>query len=72
MPRLPQLQNSKYYQTVRHGYARGQEAATYVQNIRHYRGILEWQDIARSKSLPPIETVDYLPSVIVGLKLQAL
>ena len=72
MPRLPQLQNSKYYQTVRHGYARGQEAATYVQNIRHYRGILEWQDIARSKPLPPIETVDYLPSVIVGLKLQAL
>ena len=72
MLRLPQLQNSKYYQTVRHGYARGQEAATYVQNIRHYQGILEWQDIARNKPLPPIEVEDYLPEILAGLKLQAL
>ena len=72
MLRLPQLQNSKYYQTVRHGYARGQEAATYVQNIRHYLGILQWQDIARNKPLPPIEAEEYLPEVMQRLKLQAL
>ncbi|MEP5567795.1 MAG: membrane-bound lytic murein transglycosylase MltF [Halioglobus sp.] len=72
MLRLPQLQNSKYYQTVRHGYARGQEAATYVQNIRHYRGILQWQDIARNKPLPPIEVEQYLPEAMEKLKLQAL
>ncbi|MEH6585471.1 MAG: membrane-bound lytic murein transglycosylase MltF [Halioglobus sp.] len=72
MPRLPQLQNSKYYQTVRHGYARGQEAATYVQNIRHYQGILEWQDIAQNKPLPPIETDDYVPEALEGIRLRAL
>ena len=72
MQRLPQLQNSKYYQTVRHGYARGQEAATYVQNIRHYQGILEWQDIAQNKPLPPIEAADHLPEVLEGIGLNAL
>ena len=72
MKHLPQLQNSKYYSTLRHGYARGQEAVTYVQNIRHYQGILEWQDIARNKPLPPIEAAKYLPPQLKGLRLRAL
>ena len=72
MERLPQLQNSRYYQTVRHGYARGNEAVTYVQNIRHYQGILEWQDIARNKPLPPIETEQYLPEILETISLKAL
>ena len=38
---LPRLQQKKYYETVRYGYARGQEPVQYVQNIRHYRSILE-------------------------------
>ena len=72
MERLPQLQNSKYYQTVRHGYARGQEAATYVQNIRHYQGILQWQDIAQNKPLPPVEAEGHLPGNMQGIGLKAL
>ncbi|RLQ23840.1 membrane-bound lytic murein transglycosylase MltF [Seongchinamella sediminis] len=72
MERLPLLQNSKYYQTLRHGYARGREAATYVQNIRHYRGILAWQDIARNKPLPPVATDPLLPAVLRRVGLNAL
>lgn len=43
---LPLLQQSTYYKTVKHGYARGTEAATYVENIYHFYNILEswaWQ-----------------------------
>lgn len=40
------LQQSQYYQTVTHGYARGLEAQTYVKNIYQFHNILEsyaWQ-----------------------------
>ena len=43
---LPLLQQSQYYRTLRHGYARGLEAQTYVRNIYHFYNILEsyaWQ-----------------------------
>lgn len=43
---LPLLQQTPYYRTVNHGYARGTEAATYVENIFHFYNILEswaWQ-----------------------------
>jgi membrane-bound lytic murein transglycosylase F len=72
MKALPLLQNSKYYTTVKRGYARGREAVTYVQNIRHYQGILEWQDIADNQPLPPLEAQDYLPAVLNGITLKAL
>jgi len=72
MPRLPLLQKSSHYKTTRYGYARGVEAANYVQNIRHYRAILDWQDISDNKPLPPIKVEDYLPEVLRGIRLQAL
>ncbi len=72
MKALPLLENSKHYSTLKRGYARGREAVSYVQNIRHYRGILEWQDIARNQPLPPIEARDYLPEVLTGVTLKAL
>lgn len=40
--RLPLLQQKKYYQTTRFGYARGNEAVTYVANIRRYYDTLVW------------------------------
>ena len=40
--RLPLLSKRKYYQTVRHGKARGQEPVTYVDNIRNYYDLLVW------------------------------
>ncbi|KFE31230.1 transglycosylase SLT domain protein [Vibrio mimicus] len=34
--RLPQLQQKKYFTQTRYGYARGDEARNYVENIRRY------------------------------------
>ncbi len=45
---LKLLQQKKYHSTVKHGYARGNEPVQYVDNIRHYKSILEWHDIQRS------------------------
>ncbi|WAJ71521.1 membrane-bound lytic murein transglycosylase MltF [Catenovulum adriaticum] len=39
---LPLLQKKKYYKKTRYGYARGQEAVTYVENIRRYYDSLVW------------------------------
>ena len=72
MEHLPLLQKSKHYQTTRYGYARGLEAVTYVQNIRHYFSILEWQDLPAHKTLPPLRTEEYLPAVLRDVGLLAL
>ena len=37
---LPLLQKKKYYRTVAHGYARGNEAVEYVDRIRTYHKVL--------------------------------
>jgi membrane-bound lytic murein transglycosylase F len=42
---LPDLQNPDIYPHLRHGFARGREAVTYVDNIRHYQATLALQDI---------------------------
>ena len=42
--RLPQLRQKKYYRTTRYGYARGDEAMQYVENIRRYYDSLVWLD----------------------------
>ena len=72
MERLPLLQKSKYYQNTRYGYARGTEPVTYVQNIRHYYSILQWEDRSQNKPLPPIQTDQYLPATIRASRLSAL
>jgi membrane-bound lytic murein transglycosylase F len=72
MEQLPLLQKARYYKTTRYGYARGQEAVTLVQNIRHYYSILAWQDIPDNQPLPPLRSEDYFPEVIHDLGLQVL
>ncbi|MEM9254548.1 MAG: membrane-bound lytic murein transglycosylase MltF [Pseudomonadota bacterium] len=72
MERLPLLQKSRYYSTTRYGYARGLEAVTYVQNIRHYYNILEWQDLPGNQILPPLRIDRYLPELVRAMELQAL
>ena len=72
MERLPLLQKQSHYQNTRYGYARGMEAANYVQNIRHYYSILEWQEIPDGKPLPPLEVKQYLPALVRRLELPAL
>jgi membrane-bound lytic murein transglycosylase F len=69
---LPLLEQSRHYETLRYGYARGNEAAQYVQNIRHYQGILAWQDIADNAPSPPVVADDHLPPALSGTALRAL
>ena len=40
--RLPLLAEKAYYQTVKRGFARGQEPVDYVDNIRNYYDMLIW------------------------------
>jgi membrane-bound lytic murein transglycosylase F len=42
--RLPLLTQKKYFSQTRFGYARGYEAANYVENIRTFYEILVWMD----------------------------
>lgn len=39
---LPKLMQPRWYQSLRHGYARGTEARAYVGNIRAYFDLLRW------------------------------
>ncbi|WP_295800054.1 membrane-bound lytic murein transglycosylase MltF [uncultured Microbulbifer sp.] len=39
---LPLLAKRQYFKHLKHGYARGWEPVTYVQNIRHYQALLTW------------------------------
>lgn len=48
--RLPLLAQKKYYKTLKHGYARGREPVTYVENIRYYyRLLVYWDNAANGK-----------------------
>ena len=42
--RLPLLAEREYHETLKHGFARGQEPLTYVENIRNYYDLLVWYD----------------------------
>ncbi|MGJ8679256.1 membrane-bound lytic murein transglycosylase MltF [Paraglaciecola sp.] len=42
--RLLQLRQKRYYKTTKYGYARGNEAVAYVDNIRRYYDTLVWLD----------------------------
>ena len=46
--RLPLLAQSKYHARLKHGYARGREPVTYVDNIRNYYELLVWHTSFRS------------------------
>ena len=48
---LPLLRQRQYYETVRHGFARGSEPVNYVQNIRHFRTILRWHSQEQARIL---------------------
>lgn len=40
--RLPLLNKKEYYETLKHGKARGQEPVTYVENVRYFHRLLSW------------------------------
>lgn len=67
---LPLLQKRAHYSTVRFGYARGWEAVHYVENIRHYRSILQWETLSslrreeREQHMNQQEEGDLLPALL--------
>lgn len=42
--RLPLLRKKKYHKTLKYGFARGDEAVNYVENIRNYYELLVWYE----------------------------
>lgn len=72
MDRLPLLQQQAHYKNTRYGYARGLEAVTYVQNIRHYLSILQWQDIPDKQADAPLSPGEYIPGSVGRIQLKSL
>ena len=58
---LPALQDPAIYPSVRFGFARGKEAVTYVDNIRHYWSALQLIDLDEYRLQPPITADAILP-----------
>ena len=58
---LPLLSKKRWYKDTKHGYARGDEPVTYVQNIRHYYNLLNWTELAKNRTPPPQQVEQYLP-----------
>lgn len=52
---LPDLQNPNIYPTTRYGFARGKEAVTYVDNIRHYFSALQLKAMPTNRIQPPLD-----------------
>lgn len=46
---LPLLTKRQYYKDTLHGYARGQEAVDYVQNIRNFHAVLAWNEVEQER-----------------------
>lgn len=58
---LPLLRKKRWYKDTKHGYARGDEPVTYVQNIRHYYNLLNWTELSKNRTPPPQQMEQYLP-----------
>tara|TARA_Y100001956_G_C4117134_1_gene185464 strand:+ start:218 stop:1699 length:1482 start_codon:yes stop_codon:yes gene_type:complete len=73
--RLPLLRQKKYYSQTRYGYARGDEARNYVENIRRYYqsiiGHVEKQTLAEDNDNVDDLTVIQLPDQVVSQSLPA-
>lgn len=61
---LPLLRKRRWYKNTKHGYARGNEPVTYVQNIRHYYNLMNWTDLAKNRTPPPQQVEQYLPEAL--------
>lgn len=54
--RLPLLAKKRWYKQTKHGYARGNEAVTYVTNIRQYIDMLKQLELTEAESQNGTET----------------
>ena len=64
--RLLQLRQKKHYKTTRYGYARGNEAVAYVDNIRRYYDTLVWLDEQQPEILQPEVTPEEKSTPIIA------
>ncbi|MEJ2316143.1 MAG: membrane-bound lytic murein transglycosylase MltF [Gammaproteobacteria bacterium] len=60
--RLPLLAQSKYHTSLKHGYARGREPVTYVDNIRNYYELLVWHTSFRRVAVNSSQETDCPPT----------
>lgn len=61
---LPLLAQKKHYKTVKHGYARGREPVTYVDNIRSYYDLLTWHNNKLETKKKPPTVISTTPAVL--------
>ena len=59
---LPKLQNPDFFPITKFGFADGATAVTYVDNIRHYEGMLALQGLPNQRIAPPIQLNTLLPA----------
>lgn len=57
---FPLLHHKKYYRKTRYGFARGNEAVHYVDNIRRYYDTLVWLDTQHGNNLTEDELIEKL------------
>ncbi len=48
---FPLLTQRQFYKDTKHGYARGHEAVSYVQNIRNFYTVLSWNEVEKERLL---------------------
>lgn len=64
---LPLLRQKKWYKQTRYGYARGDEAVKYVENIRSYYDVLKWE-VSRAwrneQSTPLLKALEIIPPAL--------
>ena len=59
---LPQLQNPNHFPITKFGFAEGEQAVTYVDNIRHYEDLLSFQTLPKHRTSPPIQVDTLFPA----------
>jgi len=51
--RLPLLEDEQHFETLEHGFARGNEAVGFVEGVRTYRRLLQWHSSQLLATSPP-------------------
>jgi membrane-bound lytic murein transglycosylase F len=69
---LPKLQNPNYFSTTKFGFAEGEQAVNYVDNIRHFEGLLSFQNLPEHRISPPIQVEELLPDHLRRAELPVL
>ena len=69
---LPELQNPSVFTSTKYGFAEGGQAVTYVDNIRHYEGILQLQSLPDQRLSPPLQVKSLLPEHLRDVSLPIL